>query len=301
MLLANMAVSKRISIEYPEAALLRRHPPPLQKALQDVLEQLEREGITLDTSSAGSLHSSLEAIEDEQKRMLSRLMLIKGMKRAEYFCTGSVDISTFSHYALSVPLYTHFTSPIRRYCDLIVHRLLDASLNKEEQPFTKDYICSAARQCNVRKFASKDAQDASQNLFLVAYLSKLQLDSPQGILAEAFVNGVGSRAFDVLVPQFGIESRIWLEDSMDQSQIAGVESDKGNGKLKVHWLLDQSKIEVNDEEVGDGDVQERTDGLDSAKHFTQTIGMFDKVEVLIVTDMTRSPPTLKLRAVAPSQ
>lgn len=109
MLLANMAVAKKISLAYPESSLLRRHPPPLMKALDEVVEQLGKEGIVLDASSAGTLHSTLGAIEDSHKQMLCRLLLIKGMKRAEYFCSGSVDISTFSHYALSVPLYTHFT------------------------------------------------------------------------------------------------------------------------------------------------------------------------------------------------
>lgn len=51
-------------------------------------------------------------------------------KMALYFCTGSLkDEQLFKHYALNVPLYTHFTSPIRRYADIIVHRLLAYSLS----------------------------------------------------------------------------------------------------------------------------------------------------------------------------
>lgn len=49
---------------------------------------------------------------------------------ALYFCTGSFhEEKLFKHYALNVPLYTHFTSPIRRYADVLVHRLLAASLS----------------------------------------------------------------------------------------------------------------------------------------------------------------------------
>lgn len=50
---------------------------------------------------------------------------------ALYFCSGvRKDKQLFKHYALNVPLYTHFTSPIRRYADIIVHRLLAASLSE---------------------------------------------------------------------------------------------------------------------------------------------------------------------------
>ena len=295
MLLANMAVAKKICTSYPEAALLRRHPPPLMKALEIVSESLKKEGIVLDLESAGSLQSSLELIEDPTKRMLSTLLLIKGMKRAEYFCSGSVDISNFSHYALNVPFYTHFTSPIRRYCDLVVHRLLDATLNDQSMPFSKHLIDETSNRCNVRKFASRDAQDASQHLFLCAFLHNIQqADWPEGIIANAFVNSIGSRSFDVLVPMYGIGTRVWLEDSMEQGKIAGIESDLENMKLKIHWK--KSENGVTEEELVED--TNSTDGLDTSKYFTQTLGLFDSVKVLILVDMKRSPPSYKLYAVA---
>ena len=50
---------------------------------------------------------------------------------ALYFCSGVLqDQAQFRHYALNVPLYTHFTSPIRRFADVLVHRLLAATLGK---------------------------------------------------------------------------------------------------------------------------------------------------------------------------
>lgn len=49
---------------------------------------------------------------------------------AMYFCASVLkNEQFFTHYALNVPLYTHFTSPIRRYADIIVHRLLASSLS----------------------------------------------------------------------------------------------------------------------------------------------------------------------------
>lgn len=53
------------------------------------------------------------------------------LQMALYFCTGVLkDEQLFKHYALNVPLYTHFTSPIRRYADIVVHRLLASSLSE---------------------------------------------------------------------------------------------------------------------------------------------------------------------------
>lgn len=53
----------------------------------------------------------------------------KPMQTALYFCSGDVSPFEYRHYALNVSHYTHFTSPIRRYADIVVHRLLAAALH----------------------------------------------------------------------------------------------------------------------------------------------------------------------------
>ncbi len=55
-------------------------------------------------------------------------LTVRAMTEAKYFSTGDFDESDFYHYGLAADFYTHFTSPIRRYADLVVHRLLLAAI-----------------------------------------------------------------------------------------------------------------------------------------------------------------------------
>ena len=91
-------------------------------------ERAQRLGYKLDTSTSGALMQSLDAVSDPVARRILEILLQKATSRAKYFCAGMLDIAKYSHYALNVPLYTHFTSPIRRYADILVHRQLDAIL-----------------------------------------------------------------------------------------------------------------------------------------------------------------------------
>ncbi|KAI8897838.1 hypothetical protein BC833DRAFT_592225 [Globomyces pollinis-pini] len=303
MLLANRTVAEKIVSYYPESSLLRRHTPPLMRSLNELAKELEKKKITLDTTSALTLNNSLNKISDPLKQSLVRLMCIKSMRRADYFCTGSVDISSFGHYALSIPLYTHFTSPIRRYCDLVVHQMLEACLADKPEVFTSERVDEIAKQCNNRKNAAKDAQDASQNLYLCTYLHGLQMQcADEGIYAKAYINGIESRAFDVLVPRFGIETRVWIEDSIDRGEVIGIESRMENCELVIHWKVPAS-VEVPDAiqppSIKNGEEDNVSDPLEHVISHTQIIGLFDSVQVLITTDIERSPPTFKLYAVPP--
>ncbi|KAJ7569501.1 hypothetical protein O6H91_01G081300 [Diphasiastrum complanatum] len=139
MLLANMTVAKVISGVFPECALLRRHPEPNLRKLKEFEEFCSKNGFELDTSSAGALQLSLEKLREALKHdpvLFSVLLLYatKPMQLAKYFCTGELRDSEneWAHYALATPFYTHFTSPIRRYPDIVVHRTLAAALEAEE-------------------------------------------------------------------------------------------------------------------------------------------------------------------------
>ncbi len=97
---------------------------------------------------------SLDAIADPSARRIIHILIAKSTQRAKYFCAGMLDIAKYGHYALSVPVYTHFTSPIRRYADILVHRQLDSVLQTPsgtEPKFTmdRDAVAKVAQQCNM--------------------------------------------------------------------------------------------------------------------------------------------------------
>jgi protein SSD1 len=92
------------------------------------VERAARLGYEMDVSSSGALMKSFNAITDPTARRLLELLSFKATHRAKYFCAGMLDIAKYQHYALNVPLYTHFTSPIRRYADVLVHRQLESIL-----------------------------------------------------------------------------------------------------------------------------------------------------------------------------
>ncbi|NXS12855.1 DI3L2 exonuclease, partial [Neodrepanis coruscans] len=97
---------------------------------------------------------------------------LPSFQMALYFCTGVLDDETlFRHYALNVPFYTHFTSPIRRYADIVVHRLLSASLGvRSPIKMEKEDIQRQAEHCNDRKMASKRVQELSTDLFFSVFV-----------------------------------------------------------------------------------------------------------------------------------
>lgn len=128
MLLANISVAQRIAAGLPDHAMLRRHEDPIDRRLEAFARRAKTLDIDIDVSSSGALMQSLNAVTDPQAKFTLKVLSIKAMKKARYFCSGMLDIAKYRHYALNVPLYTHFTSPIRRYADVMVHRQLEAVL-----------------------------------------------------------------------------------------------------------------------------------------------------------------------------
>eukprot|EP00899_Mesostigma_viride_P010512 jgi/Mesvir1/19462/Mv10488-RA.1 len=140
MLLANMSVAATLARAFPDRALLRRHPAPNERKLALVRAMCDEMGLEVDFSSSRSIQDALTRLEQAESHVVYstiKIQLTKPMQLAQYFCTGEAAMADaphdWHHYGLAVPFYTHFTSPIRRYPDVLVHRLLRAVLAAEAE------------------------------------------------------------------------------------------------------------------------------------------------------------------------
>ena len=141
MLLANTIVAEFLESKIGPKTLLRVHddiPDKKKVALAEYFQRLGLDAINL-TDSA-SLNSTvayqLSQIKDlDQRASIGDAInrkLLGGVSAAYYNCIGVQGVDQTRHYGLNFDRYTHFTSPIRRYADLLVHRLLTICLSGEK-------------------------------------------------------------------------------------------------------------------------------------------------------------------------
>ena len=214
MLIANCTVADKILASFPGAAMLRRHASPTPRMLEPLLRAAEAAGMHLDVSSSRALALSLDAAvrpDDPYFNKLLRILATRCMAQAEYIASGEVAPAEYHHYGLAAPLYTHFTSPIRRYADLVVHRLLAAALGIDAFPegllnAPDGGLAARAASLNVRHRNAQYAGRASVEVFTVLYFR----DRP--CIADARVTRCKATGLTVFIPRFGIEGPVPFGD-----------------------------------------------------------------------------------------
>lgn len=219
---------------------------------------------------SGSLQESLWTYCGEEEFSAARMQVLvnlclKSMQNAVYFCNGSIeDEELYRHYALNVPLYTHFTSPIRRYADVMVHRQLAAALGiTKKSKRNIVHIQKQAEQCNDKKRNSKIVQELSTELFFAVFVK-----AAGPFEEKAVVMGVLDRSFDVFIRKFGVIKRVYC----DKLNLKGTSYNKEERQLTITWTAtDTCKEEI-----------------------TQSITMFSVIDCVVQSNTKDSPLAWKV-------
>ncbi|KAK7528669.1 cell wall biogenesis protein phosphatase Ssd1 [Phyllosticta citriasiana] len=230
---ANAYVAQQLNSRLGEKALLRRHAGPNPRRLRTFVDRMGAIGFDIDSTSSGTLQSSLFKIEDSNIRQGMETLIVKTMSRAKYFVAGKQTDDQWSHYALNLPLYTHFTNPSRRYADIIVHRQLDSILSDGKVEFTEDIesLNKTTEMCNTKKDSAHNAQEQSVHIESCRKMDKMRQDIGGDLISEGIVLCVYESAFDVLMPEFGFEKRVHC----DQLPLKKAEFDKKKRLLELYW------------------------------------------------------------------
>ncbi len=202
MLAANEAVAQQLR-ESLTPTLYRVHEPPMDAKLQELSFLLKQYGIKCGyVASREELQSCLDQIKGHEDEMLLKQSLLRSMMRARY------STKPLGHYGLAKDDYCHFTSPIRRYADLIVHRSLRVLLklgypalpNAAQMQSVADHISETER-------LSASAENEARKGKLLSYLYKqAELEEPRQW--DALVEQVWEMGLLVRVPELQLKGLI---------------------------------------------------------------------------------------------
>ncbi len=201
MLAANREVSKALfgaKIPY----ISRVHDEPDPDKLSELRDELEPFGIECgDLTSRREIIKLLEQINAHPQAYILKTMFLRSLKRAEY--RASPD----GHYGLYMRFYAHFTSPIRRYADLTVHRCFDRMLWERKIPTAPKYAPAALAKTELEAVAeaitrtegnSTEAERESHKIKLMEYFERR---IGKGNAFEAIVTSLSNHGFFVDLTQ----------------------------------------------------------------------------------------------------
>ncbi|KAI0791122.1 RNB-domain-containing protein [Abortiporus biennis] len=209
MLLANISVARKIEEAFPNTAVLRRHLPPAPSRFDNLKDMLKKcKGFSLDVSSSKALADSLDKCIDPTEpkfNTLVRILTTRCLQAAEYFCSGNEGRDTFGHYGLASPIYTHFTSPIRRYADVLAHRQLSAAISYaplHPSLHSKSHITQVLQVVNQRHTSAQMASRGSVDFYVtLALKGRAQRGK---VIEDAYVIRTYQNGLAVFVHKLGI-------------------------------------------------------------------------------------------------
>ncbi len=188
MLAANVAAA-RLLLRKKLQALYRIHEPPQQEKLSDLREFLAGLGLRLsggDKPQAADYAKLLKAVKKRPEVHLIQTVLLRSMTQALYSSENS------GHFGLAFPAYTHFTSPIRRYPDLVVHRALKHLINggtAEDFDYSQPQLQGLGEHCSSTERRADEATRDAIDWLKCEYMMDRVGESFDGIITS--VNSFG--------------------------------------------------------------------------------------------------------------
>ncbi len=220
MLLTNITVANFLKSKNISNAVFRVHDIPDKDKLLSLKNLAFEFNYNIDVSNKiavkKSLNKLLEKVEGTSEQGLFEPLVIRSMAKAEY------SSKNIGHYGLSLNNYVHFTSPIRRYADLIIHRIIDSTLNDKPNSKSFEGVC---KHISKKEREASMAERESIKLMQIKYMEKHVGDTFEGV-----ISGVIDHGFFVELVQNGCEGFVRASSlngfyQIDNKKIALVNND----------------------------------------------------------------------------
>lgn len=221
-----------------DAVVYRIHDVPKDEKLLELNNFVERFGYSVSignkTKTAQSINKLLQDVKNKKEQSMIELLAVRSMPKAVY------TTKNVGHYGLGFDFYTHFTSPIRRYPDVMVHRLLEAKLNHAHYLKADELELLCKHSSEMEKLAA-DAERASVKYKQVEYL-----ENKIGQEFEGVISGVTEWGIFVEIIENKCEGRVSMRDMKDDQYSFDEDNYRVVGRRtgRVYTLGDKVKIIV---------------------------------------------------------
>lgn len=210
MLLANKKVSEFVSIKFPPSTYIYRvHEKPNSEKLLVLKKIIKTLGYTINLRNrktmAYSMNSLLEYVKNKPEENLIITLAMQAMSKAKY------STNNIGHYGLFFDYYSHFTSPIRRYSDIMAHRLLDIYL-KNVKSTSKEIYEKKAEHCSDKEKIAYDVERV-----YIKYMQVKYMECFHGKEFEGIISGFNEFGISVELEISKVEGIILLRNMKDDN------------------------------------------------------------------------------------
>ena len=234
MLLTNIEVAEKLK----KKAIFRVHDKPDEKKVENLFSVAESFGhikLNKKNSIGKQINNLLSKAKEKKEANIINLLALRSMSKAEY------STKNIGHHGLSLSRYLHFTSPIRRYPDIICHRLLSSILNKKENKLDKDEMDKISSRSTQKE---KDATKAERQT--VKLVQTVFMKDKLGKRFMGIISGVTERGIYVEMEKNFCEGFVEISRLQNDYFYYDIDNHRLVGELtkKTYQLGDRLKVIV---------------------------------------------------------